>query len=216
MKNFFKTAALAAALLLAAPAAHAQKLTWGITGGLNLSKLKVYGDATGNTGNFSSDNRNGWFIGPSVQLGTPLGIGLDAAVEYSQRRLNITYDDNVENKTYRSIEIPVNVSYAIGLGKMASVYIATGPQFGFALNQMKWSNVGSGSNFSRQNLNTTWNVGAGIRLLSRLDVGIGYNFGFHKTGKYTISKVLPTGDSQNYDLKYKTNTFQVKATVFLK
>ncbi len=216
MKKLFKTAALAAALLLAAPAAHAQKLTWGITGGLNLTKLKVYGSATDYCGNFSSDNRNGWFIGPSVQLGTPIGIGLDAALEYSQRRLNITYDNTVESKTYRTIEVPVNVSYAIGLGKMASVYIATGPQFGFSLNKMEWGNVGSGKNFSRENLNTTWNVGAGIRLLSRLDVGIGYNFGLHKAGKAVISKTLPTGDSQDYELKYKTNTFQVKATVFLK
>jgi hypothetical protein len=81
---------------------------------------------------------------------------------------------------------------------------------------MKWKNIGSGSNFSRENLNTTWNVGAGVRLLSRLDIGVGYNFALHKTGKAIISKALPTGESQDYELKYKTNTFQVKATIFLK
>ncbi len=212
MKHFLKTMVFAVALLAAAPAAHAQKLTWGVTGGLNLSKLKVYGSAKEALGDVTSDNRNGWFIGPSVQFSTPLGIGLDAAVEYSQRRLNI----NEESKTYRSIEIPVNVSYAIGLGKKASVYLATGPQFGFSLSNMKWKNIGSGFNFSRENLNTTWNVGAGVRLLSRLDIGVGYNFALHKTGKAIISKALPTGESQDYELKYKTNTFQVKATIFLK
>ena len=215
MKKTLSTlAALCMAFAMAAPAG-AQSFKWGITGGLNMTKLKMYGSYKEAIHDAKSDNRTGWYIGPKVELGTALGIGLDAALEFSQRNLNITtttddYGTEVsESEKYRTIEIPINLRYNIGLGKVASVYVATGPQFGFALNNMKWGNVGSGANFSRRNMNTTWNIGAGINVLKHLEVGVGYNFALGRAGK-TILGESYTGTSDDYQLKYKTNTFQVQ------
>lgn len=201
-----------------AASAQAQSFSWGITGGLNMTKLKMYGSFHEAASDFKSDNKAGWFIGPKVTFSTVLGIGVDAALEYSQSNLNITSTNSLgvessESETYRTIEIPINLRYSIGLGKMASVYVSTGPQFGFALNNMEWGNLGTGENFSRNNMNTTWNVGAGVKLLKHLELGIGYNFALGRTGKAIFENFGgDAGATQDYQLKYKTNTFQVQAT----
>ncbi len=179
----------------------AQSFSWGVVAGFNLSKMKVSGNVSEAGENFSSANRAGWYVGPKVAFNTVLGLGIDAALEYSQRDLEI----NNETEAYRTLEIPVNLRYNIGLGKSAGVYVATGPQFGFALQNMAW-NQGVATNFSKNNMNTTWNVGAGLRLLKHLEVGLGYNFAIGKVGKAIVS----SGNSQDYELEYKTNTFQVQ------
>lgn len=199
--------ALLLALFTAAPAS-AQTFDWGIVAGMNLTKLKLSGNAKEN---FKSNNRTGWYVGPKIALNTAIGFGIDAALEYSQRELEIDNRTTTENETYRTLEIPVNLRYNIGLGKKAGVYIATGPQFGFALKNMSWSNVGTGTNFDRNNMNTTWNIGAGLRLLNHLEVGVGYNFALGKAGKAIWEGVSDTsGNSTDYELEYKTNTFQVQ------
>lgn len=211
MKKIMAIAALVLGTAWAAPAA-AQGFQWGVVGGLNLSKISVKGDYKSN---LSSDNRTGWYFGPKVSFTLPLGLGFDGALEYSQRRLTMENPSGEASDTYRTLEIPINVRYNIGLGKLASVYVATGPQFGFGLGHMGWDNLlgstedGKPGAFSKSNMNTTWNVGAGLKLLGHLDVGVGYNFAIGKVG----STLIPSGwqgSSQDYELEYKTNTFQVQ------
>lgn len=211
-----KISTLCIALLLAfvgTVAAQAQSFSYGIAAGYNLTKLTYSGN---NKENFSSDNKSGWFIGPKVEFNTVIGLGVDASLQYSQRKLNISedvYDESNEvvgelshSKTYRTIEIPINVRYNVGLGKMASVFVYTGPQFGFPLQSMKWENVGSGLNFSKEKMNTTWNIGAGVRLLKHLEANVGYNFALSKAGSAILNNLgVETGS-----LKYRTNTFQVQ------
>ena len=162
-------------------------------------------------------------MGPKIVFSTVMGLGVDASLQYSQRKLNITQDGYYNNETgemfgsasqsqtYRTIEIPINLRYSIGLGSSASVFAYTGPQFGFALQNMKFNNLGTGYNFSRENLNTTWNIGAGVRLLKHLEASVGYNFAIGKAGKAILHGVgVNEGESQDLELKYKTNTFQVQ------
>lgn len=194
------------ALFLTLTCAQAQSFDFGFVGGLNLTKLNFSGSYNGAIKRVS-DAKCGWYIGPKVNFNTVLGIGFDAALEYSERDLDI----DGESEKYRTLEIPINLRYNIGLGKMASVYVATGPQFGFALQNMAWSNFGSGANFDRSNMNMTWNVGAGVRLLSHLEIGIGYNFALNKTGKTIIENLGGTaGASNDYELRYRANSFQVQ------
>lgn len=200
MKRIFAALAVVLSMAWAVPAA-AQSFQWGVTGGLNVSKLKVKGDYKGT---FSSDNRSGWYFGPKIEISLPLGIGFDGAVEYSQRRL---YMPDQTADTYRSLEIPINLRYSLGLGKLASVYIATGPQFGFGVGHTKWGNLAN--TFDKSNMNTTWNVGAGVKLFKHLEAGVGYNFAVGKLG----TALMPSGwmgSSDAVELDYKTNTFQVQ------
>lgn len=215
MKKF---SALCLSLLVAFAGltAKAQKFSYGIVAGYDLTKVKYSGDMKNN---FSSDNKSGWYVGPKFVLSTAIGLGVDASLQYSQRKLNITqegyYDGNEilnnvsQSQTYRTIEIPINLRYSIGLGSSASVFAYTGPQFGFALQNMKFDKLGN--NFSRENLNTTWNIGAGVRLFKHLEASVGYNFAIGKAGKAILNGVgVNEGESQDLELKYKTNTFQVQ------
>lgn len=195
-------------------AAQAQSFSYGITAGYNLTKLTFSGSAKKN---FSSDNKPGWFIGPKVEFNTVIGLGMDASLQYSQRKLNIcenmyeASDDILDNRseTYRTIEIPINVRYNVGLGKMASVFVYTGPQFGFPLQSMTWDDFGTGLNFSKEKMNTTWNIGAGVRLLKHLEANVGYNFALSKAGSAILNNFgVETGSGKS--LKYRTNTFQVQ------
>lgn len=218
MKKLFTLCMVLMLTLTASTQAQAQSFNYGIVAGYNLTKLNYKGSAKEN---FTSDNKSGWFVGPKITFNTVLGLGFDASLQYSQRKLNITenvYNANGEiisdlsqSETYRTIEIPINLRYNIGLGKMAGVFIYTGPQFGFALQNMDWDNLGSGNNFSRENMNTTWNIGAGIRLLNHLEASIGYNFALGKAGKAIVNDLggIPTG-SDAKELKYKANTFQLQ------
>lgn len=217
MKKF---SALCLSLLVAFAGltAKAQKFSYGIVAGYDLTKVKYSGDMKNN---FSSDNKSGWYVGPKIVFSTVIGLGVDASLQYSQRKLNITqdgyidgnvvYDKVSQSQTYRTIEIPINLRYSIGLGSSASVFAYTGPQFGFALQNMKFNNLGTGNNFSRENLNTTWNIGAGVRLFKHLEASVGYNFAIGKAGKAILHSVgANEGESQDMELKYKTNTFQVQ------
>lgn len=196
-------------------AAQAQSFSYGITAGYNLTKLTFSGSAKKN---FSSDNKPGWFIGPKVEFNTVIGLGMDASLQYSQRKLNIcenmyeASDDILDNRseTYRTIEIPINVRYNVGLGKMASVFVYTGPQFGFPLQSMTWDDFGTGLNFSKEKMNTTWNIGAGVRLLKHLEANVGYNFALSKAGSAILNNFgVETGSGKSL-MKYRTNTFQVQ------
>ena len=122
MKRSFFFLLVVLSLCLSLPMAAQVRL--GVVGGLNLSKVSF-----AQLPDCSSSNRTGWYLGPKVQLNIPvIGIGLDVAAEYSQRKLN-----NVDNSyTYRSLEIPLNLRYQLGIS-LAKVYVATGPQFGFQL-----------------------------------------------------------------------------------
>lgn len=196
MKKILLVLAIFAGIVSTTPLA-AQSLKFGVVGGLNLSKLNF----DGGSDNLSSDNRYGWYIGPKLNLSLPLGFGVDVAAEYSQRRLNLSDD---KSETFKSIEIPVNVRYNIGLGSVASVYVATGPQFGFNVGDTKWNIESAQETFKMEKMNTSWNIGAGVRVLSHVELGVSYNI--------AISKYAKSYGAEDYS--FKANTFQVQAAYY--
>ncbi len=196
-----KKIVLVFSLLLAsmcAVSASAQSIKVGATAGLNMSK------PTNNI--FDAGNRYGWYIGPKVKLSLPLGFGVDAAAVYNQRRLAL---GNIDAEIFRSIEVPINVRYSIGLGSIASVYGATGPQFGFKVGDNKWADmVGYFEDFKEDNVNVSWNFGVGITLLKHFEVGVGYNLAVSK-----YAEIIGYGP-YNKDYTFRNNTFQVQAAYY--
>lgn len=193
MKKLFLALTLLLTFAWATPASA--ELKFGVVGGLNLSKMSFSG---GDKGLLSSDNRCGWYIGPKAQFTLPLiGLGLDASIQYSQRRLNSSEYEFSDSQTYKSIEVPINVRYTIGLSSLVSIYGATGPQFGFNCDKSLFRDM----DISVKDANVTWNVGVGLTLLNHLQVGAGYNFGI---GKWAESK------DPDFDLSAKANTWQVQ------
>ncbi|MCH5181775.1 MAG: porin family protein [Prevotellaceae bacterium] len=188
---------LVAALLVAfgTRQASAFGFDWGLTGGVNMTKIKIKHPGT----NLSAENWAGWFIGPKVNLSLLAGLGADASLLYNQQQ--ISSPEKLSNELWRSIEIPLNARYNIGIGRVASVYLATGPQFGFSISRHNWKGL---DGFTSENMYTTWNIGAGAKVLGHLELGLGYNFGLSKFGKQTST---PSNSM-------KKNAFQLKATVY--
>ena len=207
MKKSLFTLALLLTLAAATPAQAG--IEFGIMAGMNMSKVN-FKDLDRN---FDSSNRYGFYVGPKVNVSV-LGFGADAALLYNQKRLNL---DDDYSRTLRSVEIPVNARYTLGLGSLASVYAATGPQFGFNVGQTKWTKLFSSeeTTFERQNMNVSWNVGVGAKLAKHVEIGLTYNIALTKYAKTInrVSKLAGGADDAvatpaNYD--FKTNTFQLQ------
>ena len=187
MKKIISVFMVAVCLMMAAPV-QAQ-LHFGVKGGLNLSKASFSKDA------LKGDNQTGWFIGPMAEFTLPIiGVGDDIAALYSQTDLAAKgYDTDAKLKTF---EIPVNLKWSFGLGSMFGAYIAAGPQFGF--------NIGNKKGFMDYELkknNTTFNVGAGVKLIRHIQIGVNYNFALSHTA---------TIETTNEEvIKIKNNTWQV-------
>lgn len=107
MKKLFSTLMVMACLVLAIPA-QAQ-IKFGVKGGLNISKMYISKDV------MKSDNRSGFFIGPTAEFTLPLlGLGVDVSALYNQ------YGAKAEGETAtrKTIEIPVNLNWTIGFSSI--------------------------------------------------------------------------------------------------
>ena len=199
-----------AAMMLTIAPANAQ-LQWGILVGTNLSKVHFSKEMKKNLNNLKSSNTSGFYFGPKVNFTLPIvGLGADAALLYSQKRLEIEGNNGTNtvssSSTFRSLEIPINVRYTYGFSSLAAVYLATGPQFGFNLGNRTWDFKSVDSSlealkFKKKNMNTSWNIGAGVKLINHLEVGLLYNF--------SISKYYKKAAGEGYD--FNGNSFQVQA-----
>lgn len=171
MKKVLHVILLLVVLGVAAPV-QAQ-LQWGIRGGVNLAKASFSGS------DLKSDNFTGFFIGPAAEFTIPIiGLGIDGAILFSQTGIK------AEGETLKrqSFEIPVNLKYNIGLGRILGVYVAAGPQFGIGLNDDEWK--GTDGSFSFKKSNLSLNLGAGVKLLRHLQAGFTYNIPLGKTAEF--------------------------------
>ena len=180
-----------------------------LEGGVNLSKASIKGDG----GLFDASNRTGWFVGPKVQMTMPvIGLGIDASLLYSQKYMKMDFSGEVDgenvngstpNKSMPYVEIPINLRYNFGFSSLVGVYLATGPQYNWYLGSRNLKYAGE-SIGSLERSTFSWNVGAGVTLLSHLQVGVTYNIAMGETGKLGgVGDVIKEFDVKN-------NTWQVR------
>ena len=200
MKKIF-TAMLFAAAMMTATVAQAQ-IKFGLKGGLNVTNMSFSQDVA------DKSNRAGFFVGPTVKVGIPLaGLGVDAAVLYDQREAEAV-DQTMKQ---RSINVPINLRYNIGFSSLVGAYIAAGPQFGIAVGDksFKWDDETS---YDISNTNFSINVGAGVTLLSHLEVGFTYNIACGKTGEVNVWNAA--GSTWEQVTKGRANAWQVSAAYY--
>lgn len=189
MKKLLSTLMVIACLALAIPA-QAQ-IKFGVKAGLNVSKLHLSKET------LSSDNRAGFFVGPTAEFTLPLlGLGIDGSVLYNQ----FGVDSEEGTSTKKSIEIPINLRWTVGFSSLVGAYVAVGPQFGFNVGDRWFDEV---CEFKKNT--TSFNVGAGLKLLGHLQVGANYNFALKDNGK------IHDGDIEDLATigGFKQNTWQV-------
>ncbi|MDR0988869.1 MAG: porin family protein [Prevotellaceae bacterium] len=199
MKKVIRVCALAIfALMMAAPA-QAQ-LKFGLKGGVNLSKVD-FGDIQAN-----KKNSTGFFIGPMAEVTIPVvGLGIDAALMYSQRGNVTAVIDGTENTFKQSgLEVPVHLKYTIGLGSLFGIYLAAGPNFFYNFKENNWDNL----DLSEKKTQVAIDLGVGVKLIKHLQVGINYQIGMGDS--FSLENVVNSA-SQTVTGKAKTNTWQVSA-----
>ena len=203
MKKVIALVVLAAAMTLTA---QAQGIKFGVKGGLNITKMTFSKDIV------SSDNKTGFFVGPSLKLSLPLGFGADIAALYDERSADVTgvssstsyivSTASTETIKQKSIQIPLNLRYNIGLGSMAAVYLAAGPQFGFPVSDKVYDT--KFGEYRLKDANLSVNFGAGLTLMGHLEVGFTYNLAAGKSGEFTSIK----------DIDTHNNAWQISAAYF--
>ena len=135
MKRIITLVVLAVAMTMTV---QAQGIKFGVKAGLNITKMSISKDV------FDSKNKAGFFVGPTLKLSLPMGFGADIAALYDERSANVEFESSStsysvladehqssSNETIKqkSIQVPVNLRYNIGLSSMAGIYLAVGPQF---------------------------------------------------------------------------------------
>lgn len=194
-----------AASLLPLSEADAQ-VKFGVKGGWNLSSLKLNDDM------FTSDNKNGFFIGPMMKVSLPLtGLGFDIAALYDQREAKMRYADDVIGSDLsrrttikqKTIDVPVNLRYSIGLASLANVYFFGGPQWSINVGDenFKWDSV---SSYSLKKNTLSFNIGAGLTFLQHIQASVNYNIEASKSGKMEIER----SDDGDW-VKGRNHTWQV-------
>lgn len=205
MKKIFTTLMVVAALFVAT-SAQAQ-IKFGVKGGLNVTDMSLSASV------IDKSNQTGFFIGPTVKLSLPLvGLGIDAAALYDQRDAKI----NDEKISQKSINIPVNLRYGVGLGSLASIYFAAGPQFGFNIGNKDfgWGSDEYANTFQMKKSNFSINLGAGVSLLKHLEIGFTYNIACGKTGEASVWNVAQGVGKDIITKDTKTNAWQVSAAYY--
>lgn len=204
MKKIFTSAAIALAMLFTANTANAG-INFGVKGGLNVTSMSISSKV------LDSNNRAGFFIGPTVKFTLPLvGLGIDASALYDQREAKLAVDVNGNSQDLptkntlktQAINIPINVRYSIGLGSVANVLFFAGPQFGFNVGD-KTHDLGANYEWKLKSSQFSVNVGAGFTVLKHLQLTANYNIACGKTGEITASNVLSTPKSG------RTNAWQI-------
>jgi opacity protein-like surface antigen len=181
MKRIITLVVLAVAMTMTA---QAQGLKFGLKGGLNITKMSFSKDVV------DSDNKTGFFVGPTLKISLPVGFGVDIAALYDERSADVTPStpssvpsgNETTKVKQKSLQIPVNLRYNIGLSSMAGIYLAAGPQFGFPVSDKVYeTKVGE---YRLKDASLSINFGAGLSLMGHLEVGFTYNLAAGKSGEF--------------------------------
>lgn len=175
MKFFTKVLAAVVITMAAVVPAQAQ-FKWGIKAGVAVNSLKLNKDVV------NSDNRAGFTGGLMADFTVPvIGLGFDASVLYAARSIDLTEKDGDESvtKTRSYIDIPINLKYRIGLpvvGKVVTPFLTTGPDFSFLMSSKNIDDAMHNKKFD-----CAWNIGAGVEVLSHVQIAASYGFGLTKS-----------------------------------
>ena len=200
MKKILSLVFLVAAMMFAT-SANAQ-VKFGLKGGLNVTSMSFSEDV------FDASNKTGFFVGPMVKVTVPIvGLSFDAAALYDQKEADVKYKLGKTTVRQESIDIPVNVRYGFGLSSLANAFLFAGPQWGINVGDknFKWNET---SSYSLKKSNFSVNVGAGVTLLSHLQISANYNIACGKSADASLVKAAEALTNAGKD-KSRNNSWQI-------
>lgn len=182
------------------------QLRLGVKGGYNYTKwsfgkLKV-----------NKEDKNGFFIGPTLKVSLPtkssIGFSLNVSGLYDQRKVQVGDTDPVE-VTSKMVAVPVNLQLDLLRGSSIELFAYAGPEFDFSLkNDDKILEAAKTWKFRESGFSL--NAGAGILLMSFLQLSVNYNLVCRSTNEVTMETI--TDDVKSF--KTKANTGHVALTIY--
>ena len=201
MKRFFYLVVLFSAMAMAV---QAQNVKFGVKGGLDIQDMKFDNSV------FNTDNKLGWFAGPTLQVSLPIGgLGIDIAGLYNQKK----YEVNGESIKQQSILVPVNARLNLGIGSTAGLYVAAGPQFSFNIgdDKFEWKKADVENTFQFKKSAFSVNLGAGIYFSDHLEIGFAYNIALGSTADATWRKAT---DAAFHEDDTKPKSWHISAAYY--
>lgn len=162
-----------------------------------------------------ADNRCGFTGGLTAEYMIPVvNFGFDISLMYSHMKNNVTEVNEVNGVVYEDsynvsgnfFEIPLHLKYRLGIPAISSIlspYIYTGPSVAFKL----------GSKDSYANTKSTqwgWDLGLGLELIKRLQIGAGYTFGINKIATYAANQ-FDYDLNAGHNVKVRNNYWTITA-----
>ena len=198
-------AAFAATLLFATPV-HAQ-FSWGIKGGVNLGSNDLTVLASKKSA-LDMGNYTGFFIGPKAEVRIPiLGFGVEAAALYAQKGMALTDSETFKQNSF---QIPLSLKYSLGLGNVANIFFAAGPEFGFNVGETsKLVNTlvfeegdaqpsqGAVAGYVAKKSTLSINVGLGVTLFKHFQAAVNYNIPCGKNGEFVYIEASDIENAEN-------------------
>lgn len=181
------------------------KIKFGLRGGLNITNMSF------DSSIFDSSNRTGFYVGPTMKIGLPLGFDVDASLIYNQWEADpeiYLQDGDTPSSTQgpalrrKTVALPLNLRKGFGLGDKASFFIFAGPQFAFLVGDKDVEEY----NYSWKNSDISINLGAGVMLVNHLEVKANYNIPCGKTGEFKFTDAVSHTVSE---VKSKTGGWQI-------
>ncbi|MBQ0056592.1 MAG: porin family protein [Bacteroidales bacterium] len=205
MKKIILSLCLAAVAFMGTTAS-AKTFGWGVTAGMNISKIDW--DHAGDT---KADPENGWFAGVTAMVSLPVvGLGVDGALVYSQEK--VPFAEGTE--TLKQMSIPVHLRYDFKLPAVSNVltpYVLAGPQFNYGLNDVKktFEEVGLKESLKLDN-SSNWklDLGVGAILFDHLQVSYTYAIPMGDTGKLKAQEEV-LGNVETISNNYKLGTHRI-------
>ena len=201
MKRFLSVVILLSAMIMTMHAQNVVRL--GVKGGFDIQDMRFDEKV------FNTQNRLGWFVGPTIQVALPVaGLGVDIAGLYDQKSTKV----NGESIKQKYLLVPVNARLTLGVGGTAGIYLAAGPQFAFNIGDdvdFEWTHDNIENTFQLKKSAFSVNLGAGVFLSSHLEIGFNYNVAVSSAAEASFDKGVKAISDDT-----KPKSWQISATYF--
>lgn len=182
------------------------KIMFGVRGGLNLVDFSIKNASS----TFDESNRAGFFFGPTMKVAIPaLPVDFDISVIYDERTAHVAD----VSATHKTINIPLNARFSVGLGSSFSVFAFGGPQYTFNRSDDKTLFTGfTSQDWSWRSGYLSFNVGLGFTLFKHVEIRGNYNIACGRTAEVTVYDALRTVVTDTYKTHY--NAWQIEAAYY--
>ena len=152
----------------------------------------------------------GWYAGVTGLVSVPLlGFGFDGSIVYSQEEINLSKDGDSE--TAQFISIPVHLRYDFRLPAVEKAfvpYLMAGPQFNYALNDVKFALQEESDAKAVLKKSNSWRLDFGLGMILFDHLQLTYSYGIPVGSS---QKIHTAGDVEN---TYKSGSHRMGLSIY--